>query len=200
MKHEINTKRIDVMNNVTIDCERVFQKQIASSMGLVKYVEIINTCKKVNVSEDDDFQRLFNGFYRVRRNEAWRYEYYSLFEELKREERIEFERILVELYERTGNIEPSFASKMLATINDNKPIWDKHVVEHLGVKLPGQNVPKEDRLKQTVLIYDEIVDWYKQYLETYNAQENIRIFNRYLPDYKEISDVKKIDAFLWSLR
>ena len=41
---------------------------------------IIEHVRKVDVSADLDFQRTYNGFYRIRRNAEWRADYYSLFE------------------------------------------------------------------------------------------------------------------------
>lgn len=188
------------MDNIIIDCEDLFQKQIASSMGLNKYAQIIEAVNIVDVSQNREFQLLFNGFYRVRRNAIWRKEYYSLFEEFKKTKNVTFENILYSLFEKTSNIEPSFASKMLATLNVEQPIWDKYVVQKLEVKVPSQNLSKEDRLKQIVLSYNEIENKYRTYLETNNAQDAISLFDKYLPDYKWISDIKKIDAFLWSIR
>ena len=46
-----------------------------------------------------------------------------------------FEEILVYIHEHVSNssIEPSFSSKMLATIDRDKPIWDSRVLIALGI-------------------------------------------------------------------
>ena len=46
------------------------------------------------------------------------------------------------MYEATGNIEASFSSKMLATINTDMPIWDCYVVQNLCLNMKGKT--KED--------------------------------------------------------
>ena len=58
--------------DINFDVNKVFQERLASSMGLDKYQFIMEQVRKTNVSTDDVFQRTFNGFYIVRRNEAWR--------------------------------------------------------------------------------------------------------------------------------
>ena len=98
--------------DMNFDVNKVFQERLASSMGLDKYQLILEQVKKTDVSVDADFQRTFNGFYMVRRNETWRKVYYQHFERVKRGTPT-FASILTHLYECTGNIEPSFSSKTI---------------------------------------------------------------------------------------
>lgn len=39
---------------------------IKASVGINKYLKIMQMINNVNVLEDKEFQRLFNGFYRIR--------------------------------------------------------------------------------------------------------------------------------------
>ena len=57
-----------------INAKEVLQAQLARGLGLDRYAEIMH----VDPSSLS-FQRLFNGYYRVRRNEEWRRYYYRLF-------------------------------------------------------------------------------------------------------------------------
>ena len=183
--------------DIDFDVNKVFQERLASSMGLDKYQYIMEHVQKTDVSSDMDFQRTFNGFYIVRRNEEWRKIYYDYFERVKHEEPT-FDNILIYLYEQTGNIEPSFSSKMLATILPNKPIWDHYVVENLGLELTGNT--KMEKLENAIKIYAQIEEWYEQFLQTEKAVDCIMEFDRVLPDYTWLSDIKKIDSILWSIR
>ena len=63
-----------------LDPHRIIEARIAESMGFDKYKMIIEHVRKVDVSADLDFQRTYNGFYRIRRNAEWRAAYYGLFE------------------------------------------------------------------------------------------------------------------------
>ena len=60
---------------IYIDSKKVIEARIAESMGFDKYKQIMETVRKTNVSTDLDFQRIFNAFYRVRRNAEWRKTY-----------------------------------------------------------------------------------------------------------------------------
>ncbi len=175
-----------------INANKVLQDQLARSLGLDRYEEIMQ-----GDPQSSDFQRTFNGYYRIRRNEEWRQHYYALFCKA-RDEHYSFEQIITELYQNTGNIEASFSSKMLATIDASKPIWDQYVLQNLGLALTGKT--KEEKLQNAVRLYDSIVAWYEEYLKTDEANENIKAFDRLLPYYAWISNTKKIDCLLWSKR
>ena len=179
------------------DVEKVFRERLASSMGLDKYQYIMEQVNITNVAVDTDFQRTFNGFYRVRRNESWRKLYYEYFESVKNSKPT-FEEIVTYLYENTGNIELSFSSKMLATILPEKPIWDRYVIEKLNVQLTGAT--KKEKMDNAFSIYSNIEKQYSDFLKAENGKECINEFDRMLPDYKEISSVKKIDSIIWSMR
>ncbi len=183
--------------DLDFDVTKVFQERLATSMGLDKYQYIIEQIYKTDVSIDEDFQRTFNGFYIVRRNEAWRKIYYDYFEKVKNENPT-FERIITYLYEQTGNVETSFSSKMLASISNDKPIWDRYVVQNLNIELTG--TAKEEKLKNSIILYEEIEKWYIDFLDSAKGRECISEFDRVLPDYKNISSIKKIDSILWSIR
>ena len=185
------------MTDLQFNAAEVLEKRLAASLGLDRYAEIMQKAKTTNISEDREFQHLFNAFYRVRRNEAWRKIYYSLFEKMKQGSPT-FESILHFLYEKTGNIEASFSSKMLATLCSEKPIWDRYVLDNLGLKLDGGS--KEQQLRNAVLLYKEIENWYLSFLTTDNAMACLETFDNTFRGYTWISDIKKIDCFLWSIR
>lgn len=162
-------------------------------LNLKQYADIMGRVWETDVSRDAGFQRVFNGFYQVRRNEGWRECYYRLFEKMKTEYAT-FDDILHSLYEDTGRIEASFASKMLATLHPDQPIWDKYVIHNLEL-----DVPKKDP-EGMVDVYEKIVEWYGGYIRSLNGRQCIRRFDEMLPGYAWISDVKKVDYFLWGLR
>lgn len=183
--------------DIDFDVNEVLRRRLAESLGLDYYARIMNSVNATNVATDRGFQKTFNAFYLVRRNETWRNIYYDLFEKLKYES-ADFEYIIRYLFEKTGNIEASFSSKMLATLCPDQPIWDHYVVENLGLKLTGRS--KEDQLNNAVSLYREIECWYQAFLKTEKAAECIEVFDRALPDYQWINSIKKIDCFLWSIR
>ena len=182
---------------IHLSAGKLLEDQLARSMGLDKYANIMNAAGEKDVSSDAAFQHAFNAFYRVRRNTEWRECFYRLFERAK-QYHFSFADVIGSLYVETGNVEASFSSKMIATIDPEKPIWDQYVLQNVGLELNGKN-PRE-RISNAVEIYHQIEDWYAEYLKTDEARKNIAEFDRWLPSYAWATDVKKIDYLLWSKR
>ena len=148
-------------------------------VGFDKYKKIMDWVRKTDVSSNREFQRTFNSFYRVRRNEEWRRAYYNLFEEVKNS-KPSFEYIIRTMYKETGNIEASFSSKMIATIDANMPIWDRYVMQNLCLELKGKT--KEDQLDCAVRLYEQMLAWYGDFLKTENGRDCITEFDKTCQD------------------
>ena len=117
-----------------------FQRQaVIRFLALDKYKYIKENLYKCDVSKDPVFQKKFNSFYRVRRDEKWRKKFYNYFEKNKNNTNIGFETILKDLLLETGNIEASFSSKMLSLINNDMPIWDQYVLKNMGLEVKGNS-------------------------------------------------------------
>ena len=79
---------------------------------------------------------------------------YKLIEEIKNSSPT-FETIIRTLYRETGNVEASFSSKMLATINADMPVWDRYVVNNLCLNPKGKT--KEEQLQCAIDLYDQMI-------------------------------------------
>ena len=166
--------------------------------GLYKYEKIMKNVKLSNVSIDKEFQKNFNHYYQVRRDEAWRKTYYELFEDIKNESDLQFKDIITCLHKKTGNVEASFSSKLLATINPDMPIWDQHVLNNLSLKLKGKT--KDEKLLNAINLYNEMIILYKEYLKTDNAKESVNLFKSLVPNFQWLTDTKIIDYLIFSIR
>lgn len=167
-------------------------------MGLEGYARIQRTVRETDVSSDADFQRLYNRFYRMRRNAEWQSSYYAIMEREKANPSTAYGDVLRGMHELTGNVETSFASKIIAALHPDKPIWDSLVFARLGLMLKGTTA--QAKLENAVEVYGRIVSWYETYLATDDAEKNIRLFDELLPDYAWLTPVKKVDFLLWSER
>ncbi len=173
----------------------ILQRKIAD-LRLDTYQYIVQQVRNTNVATDRYFQRTFNGFYRIWNGKKWQKIYYEHFENIKNSNP-SFSSIITHLYENLGRIEPSFSSKMLATIFPDKPIYDKFVCDNLNFKLRGNT--KIERLRNAIVLYGEIENWYTEFLKTQTAKAWIQEIDRILPNYKLMSDVKKIYNILWAI-
>jgi hypothetical protein len=164
--------------------------------ALAAYEEIQEKIWLVDVCQSAEFQRLFNRYYRVRRGPAWSVEFYSLMETSKTKQ-IAFPDALQSLQRRTGWIEASFASKLVATLNPRMPVIDKFVLGHFGFKLPRYGRPQ--RIAQTIEVYDQLCSGYAELAVCPTGQMILNQFNTCYPQ-AQITDLKKIDLVLWQVR
>lgn len=189
-----------------LDSKKVISDSLKSLLGVEKYCYIIDTIQKEDFKADEDFQKLFNGYFRVRvktRPTEWKSKYYQLLESQKKRP-LSFEEVLVELEKVNQTLAVSFASKLLAAVNPELPIWDSFVLRNLGLDKQWNkfnNANKKTRISEAVKIYNEIGRVYSDFLNSDEGKACIHQFDEFLPDYKErLTDVKKLDFMLWSKR
>lgn len=184
---------------ITLSSKRITEILPRLQSGLKQYLEIQEVFKKsFNISKDREFQRAFNHYYRVRRGKEWQSHFYGLFEE-SRKTALGFEQVLDKLRKKTGRIEISFASKLLATINPGMPVIDRVVLNHLSLRLPPRNHSIQDRIKEAGVIYKDILGCYKKYLKTKEGEYLVNQFKIAYPSAK-ITKIKMIDLVLWQDR
>ena len=150
-----------------------------------------------NVAESSEFQKNFNGFYRIRqRNKDWYFYYYHMLEDFKIKNQ-SFAELLQEFKDRTGRIEPSFISKMYATKNPEYPIIDTWILHNLKIKRPYAY--DNNRLQKFIDIHKRIVNWYNNLFSTGEGNNYIRQFDEIYQNC-DITKIKKIDFILWQMR
>ena len=176
-----------------------FQETITDSRksGMNKYKDIMTQFhENINIADSREFQKKFNGFYRIRRDQTWQKAYYDYFDANKKNKNITFDEILNYMYEKTSRCEASFCSKMLHTINPDMPIWDKFVLKNLDIKIGNTKNNKSESIKSH---YKEIIDWFDKELKKESTKKEIKKFRKHYPGF-DFSDVKILDFFLWNKR
>jgi hypothetical protein len=164
--------------------------------GLKQYVAIQSLLNKLDVSKNVDFQKRFTAFYRVRRNETWRTQYFSLLEVAKNE-KFDFGEALKRIRQLTDRVEASFASKLVATIDTRLPVIDIFVLQNVGIKLPSPGA--KDREETIIRRHAELRRLLDDYLETPDGKYLVSEFKRIYP-WAQISEHKMLDLVLWQTR
>ena len=212
-------------NQITAETILLALKRIsAADISISKYAEIQKFINEKNDPNELDeknqltdkakkFQTLFNGYYKVRRNEAWRKKYYEVFSDYavgKKKDKVSFGNILDDLKQLktkkgSESCEASFASKMLATLDPAKPVLDNNVLTALGLdrrfskEVSNERDPKE-KFKNAKALYAELEAAYTELLKGDSAKAYIKIYDeKVTSETKNMADAKKIDLLLWSL-
>ena len=135
---------------------------------------------------------------------------------MKKKQQPDFETVLIALYNLTNGsatgctrrtkkkyaLQCSFTSKMVHMLNPDCPIWDSKVMGKLSSFCGKYSTSWDDetKLKQAPLVYKGLIDWYRVYLSTTNAEDVIEEFDKHFSTYDaKIIRTKKIDFMLWKL-
>lgn len=166
--------------------------------GINQYLAIMEMFPVVDVSTNKAFQRLFNGFYRIRqRTERWYSEYYSYMESCKNNP-VPFEAVLDRIYTTLGRYEPSFSSKLAATLDPREPVWDKYILRNIGQNAPSYTA--FNKFEEAKTVFGNIRQWYAENIQSTEGKMMIEVFNDMVEAHSRITSVKKIDFILWKTR
>ena len=182
-----------------IEVATIRETMSGKTTNLRTYLKLMEWARGCDVTQDMAFQTKYRGFYRVRRNDAWSRPYFDFMESYKTAQ-FTFGDVLSHLFETTGRVEGSFASKLLATIYPNQPIWDEIVLKNIGIPQPqkGQK-DKQKQIRESLATYSKLENWYNGYINTPNAMEIICLINEMYPFAAQMTATKKVDWALWSM-
>jgi hypothetical protein len=181
-----------------MDKKQIEAALTGASQGVARYADIMDSALKVNVALDKEFQRQFNGFYRIqRRPQSWYSSYYDLMQKSK-SSTIGFDQCVDRMFELTGRYEASFASKLVATLNPELHVWDKYVLENTEHAAPSFTA--KNRLTLVKDVYRLIGEWYVEFLASPDGALCVRMFDEAYPKHKKFTALKKVDFILWQIR
>ncbi|TVR92812.1 MAG: hypothetical protein EA416_06330 [Trueperaceae bacterium] len=164
--------------------------------GLTKYLWIMDRVHRCDVRTDATFQRRYNGFYKVRKKPSWQAPYYALMERAKTQP-MDFAEVLRTMHAAVGSFEASFSSKLVATLDPTRPVWDQFVLGNLGLRRPYTY--QRDQLERTIATYVELR---RRYVELVRSPLGRNICTRFARRYPfaDVTDIKRVDLVLWQHR
>ena len=167
---------------------------------LRQYRYLLNNIHQVDVSINEEFQKVYCDFFQLRIEKKFHAGYFGYMNKHKRNEKLSFEKVLRQIYDMTERVEASFASKLLSMVNPEMPVLDSHVLKKLCIEPIRYSADKEKRIQRSIVAYTAICMWYADNTESDEVKKWINLFNKHYPEDKDrITDVKKIDLILWRL-
>ncbi len=163
---------------------------------------------------DNNFQKEYCNYYRLNRcygAEEDKEKYFAIFEEERKTKVCDFKQILTKLTCIKGKLWISFASKMVASIDPTKPVWDQEVLERL-YEDPEIRFPKTVYVPKTVK--NKMSYQIEKYVERYNMlKEHIcklkeeaaqpgffDAFRKEFEGAENLTGEKILDFYLWGTR
>ena len=179
----------------------VLDRLITVEKALCTYDYLQRSLSACDVVASREYRTAFNGFYRMRqRPPRWYEVFFSILQREKRNGAVSFGLVLKEIFDETGRIEASFCSKLVATINPNLPVWDRHVLGNLGLKRPPSSQDSTYRLRRCIEVYTRINTWSSNVILREDFGKWRSLFDDSCPQFRYFTDIKKLDLFLWQSR
>jgi hypothetical protein len=136
-----------------------------------------------------------------RRPRDWYAYFFSLLEREKNNRDITFRAVLEETYFTKGRIEPSFSSKLVATVRPEMPVYDKYVRANLLLAPPGNCKAPDVRVRDFIVLYSGLESRVVAIVQNPLFVQYLRpAFDTRFFAYAHLTDVKKLDLFLWQHR
>lgn len=198
-----------------IDPKNATKKQMLElEKTLLDYQFIMDNKYSADEKSKEDFKDVYYKFYLSARwavyaNKENRKKYFEVFEEQK--ETTELIKIVQALHDKLNNDSYDFsvATKILHTHHPENPIFDSKVQKYLDSLAKKENREKfywgkdlkngKDKLKQIEHDWELLNKWYENFQKSDEGKDWIDWFNNEFPDYKDISNVKKIDSIIFAL-
>ena len=161
-----------------------------------------NEYKKINVENNTVFQFIFRSYYRLDSaglGEKLKNRYFEL---LNRKENnlgiILDELSKIPTTKNQFTVQYSFATKLIHTIDNNKPIYDNEVAAVIHRTVVGHNV--KARIESAKEVYAYLKNLYTELINDGKIKKVITQFrSRFGSDTKNITDQKTLDFLIWSL-
>ena len=160
--------------------------------------------EKSNVTENFIFQSVFRSFYgldNVGFSEEFKQDYFKLLEKYRTQKSIDIEKVFNELHQIKNfkgkdAVIFSFVSKLICTIDDTTPIYDKEVCRVFSF-----NQPIHKDLSMVIgILQDQLRILQNAYLEIIYSNllpKTLRLFDEKFKG-NNLSMIKKLDFIFWS--
>jgi hypothetical protein len=160
--------------------------------------------EKSNVTENYIFQSVFRSFYgldNVGFSEEFKQDYFKLLEKYRTQQGIDVEKVFIELHQIKNfkgkdAVIFSFVSKLICTIDDTTPIYDKEVCRVFSF-----NQPIHKDLSMVIgILWDQLRLLQNAYLEINYSNlipKTLRLFDEKFKG-NNLSMIKKLDFIFWS--
>ena len=183
---------LKILNNQKVIIEKIPTRMLNT------YYWLQDNLHLRNVARDLEYRRKFAGYYRMRFvSQQYRDRFFSLFEAIKNDVELSFVDVARNLSQVEGRHEFSFISKMLHTIDPNRPIYDSQVDQALQIhRTYGPDI--ELKIQQDEEILKQISFVYQCLEASPEMAKPLAAFDQIIPS-RTMSIAKKLDFLLWAL-
>jgi len=191
---------MDIIAKLIKNKRRIIFKKLDEDRKSLKSYAFISREFKKGKTPTREFQKVYKDFY-VLTAAGLTQEFFDRYFQLLENKETDLKKILKILSKiprRKGDyaVELSFASKLIHTVDNNSPIFDKNVANVLGIKL-NYKEDLDERIEDRVRAYELLKRKFTVLLKNPEVQEIISDFKEKLG--ADINNIKMLDFILWKL-
>lgn len=184
----------DILIELRSNLPAIFKRMPANR--LAQYDRLQKTLHTTDVSIDDGYQRDFADFYKLRGSQSFRQSYFGLLNAEKARKNFDFVRVLQAILDCCNQVHASFASKLLATVNANLPVYDREVLKRLRLSnYAGGSIAV--RMRRGAERYQAICRFHDLAKNDPLFSLLVGEFNGAFPEFAHFTSTKKLDLILW---
>ncbi len=189
-----------IVSEITENKDRILSNLKQKDVDTYCYIR--KTFENNHILNNSEFQFKFKKFY-IMNSAGLSDEWKNRFFELLLAKRDDLKYTLFELYKiprRDGkySVQFSFATKLLHTVNNENPIYDKMIGEVADKKVEGSN--SNEKIDSCIKIFNFLNGLYSGLINDGKVERVISEFRlRFNVSHKDISDAKVLDFMMWSL-
>lgn len=166
---------------------------------LADYEYVQTNLRAADIVSDIIFQKTFTRFYKLRGSQAFRSHFFAVFAESKSEDLVSFDHVLARIHEGCRQVHPSFSSKIVASFDPHRPVYDSEVLKRLGLRTNHVSDPAT-RLRTASERYRKIIDFFDVAMAKTATTRMVGKFDCEFPEYVHFTPTKKLDLILWQAR
>ena len=196
-------KTTEITTFIEGNAQQIINNIDAESIEL--YIKLKSEFEKPDVSENYIFQTVFRAFYgldNVGFNEDFKSKYFNLLKNYRNQDTFDVEKVFIDLhiiknFKDKDSIIFSFASKLMCTVDDSLPIYDKEVCDVFSFTEP---VDDDFAMVIDILLdqYEGIQNLFKEIIDWNLLPITFRLFDEKFKG-NNLSLTKKLDFIFWSL-
>lgn len=191
---------LDIIKEI---CKR--QDEILSNIvpeSIAVYLFLKNEYAKDDIGNNTVFQFVFRSYYSLDGaglSSKWKKHFFELLEQQEDSLRTILQRLYrIKTLTGRNTVQFSFATKLLHTLDNTKPIFDLKVAKVIGETVTGVN--ENTRIESCIRIYKRLEYIYRTLLKADKIKRVIRKFRKkFHINEEQIEDLKILDFIIWTL-
>ena len=179
---------------------------IERSKDIDPYLKMAEMFKVVKVSDNYEYQNIYRKYWQLnaaRLSDHYCNHYFQTMENNRYNKHIDIEEVLKAMYEVPSNskgqktIQFSFATKLIHTIDNTRPIYDSLVGDFYFLPQIKSSWEYKKKISVYMTIYNFLLNEHKRVLDKGLLSESIEKFREHFRIPPAYTDQKIIDTLLW---